>query len=785
MSLAPLADFSLTERLPAEGYGERYRARGPSGPEVELRLIRPGSARSEAFLRTGEALARLCPHPRLEPVRGTGQDEAWAYWALPLAEPRAWSLPARPLPAARAVALVEPLADALAEVHGAGGVHGALQAACLREGSEGPLLSRFCADPAALEPSERAPELSQSEPTARSDVWSLGALLFRLLTAQPLPEQRPSAAADVDERLGRLLDRALAGDPQQRFPNAGALATALSSWQLSIEESDLGPVERPSRAPLILLGLAALLLALALAVLALLGEGPDPGADLARELRGALPSPFALRPAALPAALGERCAPFLTSEGLPRPELSPPLRALLLRERAERALASGRDPAPLLVELRSLDAGAAAGLQARALLQAKLAPDDGLRAALEGFATAEGPSSADAARLLFRLLIRRDPDAAAPWARRLHGAEGRSAQAALRFWRAIQGERGKALASLLETERDELRDWLPDARALVRDRLYARSAVPEPDPQAVEGLLQQLGVLRAALREPPRCDPLVEHVVAAIARVCPDQLQHWVDAQRTVDLLAALGETGLRLNDPRGPGIELLERLAEAFALGTTISPLQFGRVLLAYVQLDAEIARLCFAREIRLDQLGPLADYTRLRTTVILGHRGRRQLPEREALRRLLQEGTRCPGLGPVNRASGLLVCVPRDAELTEELLALHEEAARLDPLSPWVHKQYSMALIAKGDLDAAAREAEEALRRFRAGGYMRRKHGDWRHQGRYVYKDVIDLLGRCGRKELGQEAVEEAVRFFPHLREKLERELREGLERYRRRAD
>ena len=66
-----------------------------------------------------------------------------------------------------------------------------------------------------------------------------------------------------------------------------------------------------------------------------------------------------------------------------------------------------------------------------------------------------------------------------------------------------------------------------------------------------------------------------------------------------------------------------------------------------------------------------------------------------------------------------------------------------------------------------------------------MRRKHGDWRHQGRYVYKDVIDLLGRCGRKELGQEAVEEAVRFFPHLREKLERELREGLERYRRRAD
>jgi len=248
-------------------------------------------------------------------------------------------------------------------------------------------------------------------------------------------------------------------------------------------------------------------------------------------------------------------------------------------------------------------------------------------------------------------------------------------------------------------------------------------------------------------------------------------------------LLAALGETGLRLNDPRGAGIELLERLAQVFALGT-LEPLQFGRVLLAYVQLDAEVARLCFTREIRLNALGPLADYTRLRSAVVLGNRLRRELPERDTLRRLLREGTRCPGLGPVNRASGLLVCVPRDATLSDELLALQQEAVRLDPLSPWVHKQLSMALIAKGDLDAAARAAEEAWRRFRAGGYMRRKHGDWRHQGRYVYADVIDLLGRCGREQTAREVIEEALGHFPHLREKFAEELTRGLERYRRRA-
>lgn len=785
MSVAPLAEYSLTERLPAEGYGERYRARGPSGPEVELRLIRPGTPRAERFLATGEALSRSSPHPRLESVRGTGQDAAWVYWVLPHPEQRPWRLPTRPMPPARAVALLEPLADALAEVHGAGGVHGALGPSCLREGAEGLFLSEFGGDPGALEPDERAPETSSGEPSARSDVWSLGALLYRLLTAnQPSGERSHEIAAEIDERLGRLLERALAPDPQRRFPNAGAFATALSSWRLSVQESGLGPVGPTSRTPLVLVGLAALFLALALAALAYLGGGPDPGEALARELKAALPGPFQLSAQPLPVELDERCAPLLGPTGLPRADVPPAQRALLLRLQSERALAAGAELAPLLAELRPLDPRAAAGLEARGLLREGQIPSPELRETLERAAQAEGVEGLGAARLLFRLLVPRDPEAAAAWARRLRGEEGRAAASALRFWRAVQGERGKPLATLLETQREALREWLPRAHALVRDRLFARCAVPAPEPEAVVGLLEQLALLRAALREPPRRDPLVEHVVAAIARVCPDELQSSLEAEPTVALLAALGETGLRLNDPRGGGIELLEGLAQAFALGTTLTPLQYGQVMLAYVQLDAEIARLCFTRPIRLNTLGPLADYTRLRVTVVLGHRLRRPLPERDALRRLLREGTRCPGLGPVNRASGLLACVARDANLTEELLALHEEAVRLDPLSPWVHKQLSMALVAKGDLDRAASEAEESIRRFRAGGYMQRKHGDWRHQGRYVYGDVIDLLGRCGRKERGEELIADGLRHFPHLREKFEEELQRGLERFQRRA-
>src|SRR4051812_22073899 len=83
---------------------------------------------------------------------------------------------------------------------------------------------------------------------ARSDVYALGCLLYTVLVGSP-PFHRPTAAATITARLesppphvaGRpgipdefddVIARALAKDPQQRYPSAGDLGRAAEAAAL-------------------------------------------------------------------------------------------------------------------------------------------------------------------------------------------------------------------------------------------------------------------------------------------------------------------------------------------------------------------------------------------------------------------------------------------------------------------------------------------------------------------------------------------------------------------------
>jgi eukaryotic-like serine/threonine-protein kinase len=176
------------------------------------------------------------------------------------------------LPIAEAVAHVLQASEALAEAHAAGTIHRDLKPANLfltRRADRSATIklidfgiSKLATDkndPASSggmtgtavsmgSPHYMAPEqmVSARDVTARADIWSLGAILYCLLTGKPpfpassvlavhelillgspkLRDGRP----DAPEGLDRIVARCLQRNPDKRFPDLGAFAAALAEF---------------------------------------------------------------------------------------------------------------------------------------------------------------------------------------------------------------------------------------------------------------------------------------------------------------------------------------------------------------------------------------------------------------------------------------------------------------------------------------------------------------------------------------------------------------------------
>jgi serine/threonine-protein kinase len=277
-------DYELLEEIGRGGMGVVYRARQKSlGRTVALKMILRGEDATEAdlarFRIEAQAAAHL-DHPNIVPVHDAGEIDGRAYFCMRLVEgPTLAAVLARgPMRQRDAAAMLAAIARGVDFAHRRGILHRDLKPSNILLGPDGqPLVTdfglakRFTTSDALTQsgaimgtPAYMAPEMvtnRRGQPSPASDVYSLGVILYEMLTGRP-PFQ---AATPVDAMLlvldqepvrPSLLNRNVEADleliclkcmqkePDLRYQSAAALAddleAVLRSEPPSIRRTGLG-----------------------------------------------------------------------------------------------------------------------------------------------------------------------------------------------------------------------------------------------------------------------------------------------------------------------------------------------------------------------------------------------------------------------------------------------------------------------------------------------------------------------------------------------------------------
>ncbi|MGD2122675.1 MAG: serine/threonine-protein kinase [Gemmatimonadota bacterium] len=266
---AALADrYSIDREIGSGGMATVYLAQDlKHDRKVAVKVLDPDLTRTlgaERFLKEIKTAANLT-HPHILPVHDSGEADGFLFYVMPFIKGeslRSRLTKEKQLPVEDAVQITREIADALAYAHEEGVIHRDVKPANIMLEAGHAVLADFGVAHAVAEakdkrltrtgtslgtPAYMSPEQAAGEQglDGRSDQYALGCVLFEMLAGHPpftgaqveavlrqhLTEEPPSvtkARPTVANAVARVINRALAKSPADRYRTAGEMAAELA-----------------------------------------------------------------------------------------------------------------------------------------------------------------------------------------------------------------------------------------------------------------------------------------------------------------------------------------------------------------------------------------------------------------------------------------------------------------------------------------------------------------------------------------------------------------------------